>query len=68
MIRDDGKGFSVEKAGTEKGNGIHNMRERASRMQGVNDIRSAQGKGTTIMINVPVIHLTYAENQDFPRG
>ncbi len=67
VIRDDGKGFSPEIAGKEGGNGIHNMRERASLLQGQIEIRSAPSKGTTITLNVPII-ITYVKNQDFPRG
>jgi signal transduction histidine kinase len=67
VIRDDGKGFSIETVGKEGGNGIHNMRERASLLQGQIDIRSAPSKGTTITLNVPII-IAYVKNQDFPRG
>ena len=67
VIRDDGKGFSPETIGKEGGNGIHNMRERASLLQGQIEIRSSQFKGTTITLNVPII-ITYVKNQDFPRG
>ncbi|MCK9421162.1 MAG: sensor histidine kinase [Bacteroidales bacterium] len=67
IIHDDGKGFSVEKAGKEGGNGIHNMRVRASLLQGQIEIRSVRGEGTTITLKVPItIH--YVNHQDFPRG
>ncbi|MEI7662587.1 MAG: sensor histidine kinase [Bacteroidota bacterium] len=67
VIRDNGKGFTPETAGKDGGNGIHNMRERASLLQGNIEIRSAPSKGTTITLNVPII-VTYVKNQDFPRG
>ena len=67
LIRDDGKGFSTTLAGKAGGNGIHNMRERVSLLNGQIEIRSAPGKGTTIKVNVPII-IPYADNQDFPRG
>jgi signal transduction histidine kinase len=67
VIRDDGRGFAPETIGKEGGNGIHNMRERASLLQGQIDIRSAPSKGTTITLNVPII-IIYGKNQDFPRG
>ncbi|MEI7725393.1 MAG: sensor histidine kinase [Bacteroidota bacterium] len=67
VIRDDGKGFSTEIVGKEGGNGIHNMRERASLLQGQIEILSAPSSGTTITLNVPII-ITYVKNQDFPRG
>jgi two-component system sensor histidine kinase DegS len=67
VIRDNGKGFSLENAGKEGGNGIHNMRERASLLQGSIDIKSVPGKGTIITVIVPIT-IPYVSNQDFPRG
>ena len=67
VIQDDGKGFSLENAGKEGGNGIHNMRERASLLHGQIEIRSAREEGTTITLKVPII-LPYVNHQDFPRG
>jgi signal transduction histidine kinase len=67
VIRDDGIGFLPENIGKEGGNGIHNMRERASLLQGQIEIRSTLSKGTTITLNVPIIS-AYVKNQDFPRG
>jgi signal transduction histidine kinase len=67
MIRDNGKGFSLETVGDGVGNGIHNMRERASLLQGQIEIKSAPLKGTTITLIVPTI-IVYVKNQDFPRG
>ena len=66
VIRDDGKGFSTDTAGNEGGNGIHNMRERVSLLDGKIDIFSEPGKGTIITLTVPII-VTYVKNQDFPR-
>jgi signal transduction histidine kinase len=54
ILRDDGKGFDMEDASWEKGNGLHNMRERVALMQGTISILSSPGEGTTIIINVPV--------------
>jgi signal transduction histidine kinase len=54
ILRDDGKGFDVEDAAYEKGNGLHNMRERVALMQGTINILSSPGEGTTLIINVPV--------------
>jgi signal transduction histidine kinase len=54
ILRDDGRGFDVEDAAFEKGNGLHNMRERVALMQGTIHILSSAGEGTTIIINVPV--------------
>jgi signal transduction histidine kinase len=55
ILRDDGKGFDVEDAAFEKGNGLHNMRERVALMQGTISITSSRGEGTTLIINVPVV-------------
>jgi signal transduction histidine kinase len=54
ILRDDGKGFDVEDAAFEKGNGLHNMRERVALMQGTINIMSSPGEGTSIIINLPV--------------
>ncbi len=67
VIRDNGKGFSLENAGKEGGNGIHNMNERASLLQGTIEIKSTPGKGTIITVIVPIT-IPYVGNQDFPRG
>ncbi len=67
IIRDNGKGFITETAGKEGGNGIHNMRERASLLNGQIEIFSIPSKGTTITLNVPIFN-TYVKNQDFPSG
>lgn len=67
MISDNGKGFSPENAGKVGGNGIHNMRERVSLLDGRIEIRSEARQGTTIKVTIPIIS-HYANNQDFPRG
>ncbi|MDP1622534.1 MAG: histidine kinase [Bacteroidales bacterium] len=67
IIHDDGKGFLPETLEKESGNGIHNMRERASLLNGQIEIISSPFKGTTIRLNVPIID-TYVKDQDFPRG
>ncbi len=67
LIRDNGKGFSMKKAEKGGGNGIHNMRERASLLAGHIEILAEPGKGTHIIVNVPIIS-TYVKDQDFPRG
>jgi len=56
-IADDGLGFDVDGVLAKRGNrglGILGMRERASAVGGVCEIRSRPGKGTTIEIMVPV--------------
>jgi two-component system NarL family sensor kinase len=51
-ISDNGKGFSTDKAC--HGNGMNNMRERTSLLQGTFSIESQNGKGTTIEIQIPI--------------
>ncbi|MCX6247117.1 MAG: HAMP domain-containing protein [Bacteroidetes bacterium] len=55
ILRDDGRGFDVEDAAFEKGNGLHNMRERVTLMQGTINLVSSEGEGTTLIINIPVL-------------
>jgi len=53
-VKDDGIGFNVDRASREKGNGLHNMRERVALMTGSIDVQSTINKGTIITINVPI--------------
>jgi two-component system sensor histidine kinase DevS len=52
-IRDDGKGFVIEKMSTTIGHGLSNMQTRARGVGGDIDISSAPGGGTTILAWVP---------------
>jgi signal transduction histidine kinase len=58
-IVDDGVGFDPGIVAGKNGNGSHlglvGMRERASYFQGMVDISSAPGKGTTISFEMPVL-------------
>lgn len=51
-IKDDGKGF--EPLTTGRGNGLDNMQNRAKELQGRLSIDTAPGKGTDILLSVPV--------------
>lgn len=53
-IEDNGKGFNYSEALTDAGNGLHNMRERCILLQGNFDLRTANGEGTLIVINIPL--------------
>jgi len=53
-IHDNGNGFDVNKVAFEKGNGLHNMRERVALLEGKIEIRSGHNQGTEIMIQIPV--------------
>jgi signal transduction histidine kinase len=58
VVKDDGKGFDlaeVERSYDRRGKlGLLNMRERAEMIRGRLSIESAPGKGTTIILNVPL--------------
>lgn len=52
LIEDNGRGFLANRKGI--GLGLETMRERAKLLSGSIDIRSAAGKGTTVMLDIPV--------------
>jgi signal transduction histidine kinase len=52
-VRDDGRGFHIEKMATTIGHGLSNMQTRAHAVGGEMDITSAPGEGTTILAWVP---------------
>ncbi len=53
-IQDDGIGFDQEKVSAKKTFGIVGMRERTTMMGGSYNMRSMPGKGTTIIVHVPL--------------
>ena len=57
-IEDNGKGFDMkkrlERSFAEKRMGVRSMEERASLLQGKIEIRSQEGKGTKIMVEIPI--------------
>jgi signal transduction histidine kinase/ligand-binding sensor domain-containing protein len=59
VVSDDGRGFSVDSAGAWRafgGNGLRNMKARASRRGGTFELDSEPGRGTTIAIRIPLEH------------
>jgi signal transduction histidine kinase/ligand-binding sensor domain-containing protein len=60
IVKDDGQGFAVpangahESNGTRGGNGLPNMKRRAANMNGSYQIASEPGKGTTVVLRVPL--------------
>ena len=50
QIADDGKGFAAERV---RGMGILGMEERVKRLGGSLNIKSAAGKGTTVVAEIP---------------
>jgi two-component system sensor histidine kinase DegS len=56
VVRDNGKGFQVEKVTKEKNNkafGIVGMRERIQLLRGKFEIKSVLGQGTEVILSVP---------------
>ncbi len=58
VVKDNGKGFNVDnvlaQVSAERGMGLTAMAERVRILRGTLDVESATGKGTTIMVTVPV--------------
>jgi signal transduction histidine kinase len=52
LVRDDGKGFDVERV--RRGNGLDNMERRASAIGGRLSLRSNPGDGTEIALELPL--------------
>jgi signal transduction histidine kinase len=52
LIHDNGKGFDT--ATVKKGNGLLNMQQRASDINGIFSLRSAPGQGTTISLTCKI--------------
>jgi two-component system, NarL family, sensor histidine kinase DevS len=53
IVEDDGRGFDAERV-TNGGIGLIGMRERVALLDGSMTIESAQGKGTTLVVEVPL--------------
>ncbi len=56
IVEDNGRGYdpeAEEAAGTNKGMGVTNMRERAALLGGDVEIESTPGAGTTVFVRVP---------------
>ncbi|HEX9151566.1 MAG TPA: ATP-binding protein, partial [Flavobacterium sp.] len=51
-VHDNGIGFDVSKA--DGGNGLSNMQKRAETLKGRVSVQSKPGKGTHVMLNMPV--------------
>lgn len=56
IIEDNGKGFVFENRPVSRGNGIYNMRERATLLDGTISIESKEGQGTTLRIKIPKLY------------
>ena len=59
-IKDDGKSFQVERTLNGSGNkrlGLLGMRERVEMVGGTFCVESAPGKGTTVQVEIPFVHV-----------
>jgi PAS domain S-box-containing protein len=61
-IQDNGRGFKQDKTYTFVGNGLYNMRERVTMMQGSIEVESAPDWGTSISVKIPVHRNSHSEN------
>jgi signal transduction histidine kinase len=53
-VKDNGSGFSRARLEKSEGLGLTNMRERASEIGGRFEIQTAPGRGTTVIVIVPI--------------
>ena len=53
-IGDDGVGLDTSMLSSSSGHGVRNMRQTAQELGGDLDIRSAPGKGTTVVLTLPI--------------
>lgn len=60
MIEDDGKGFEL--AEHAEGNGLKNLAARTTLMNGKITIDTAPGKGTSVVIEIPMKQMAKDEN------
>jgi len=63
-VKDDGKGFNIDKLDPRRSLGILGMRERALMAGGMLDIRSAPGAGTQITLRIPLNSGTIGAEQN----
>ena len=74
IIEDDGLGFQVERNGHMNGKkhggmGLINIRERTEGLSGTFSIHSKPGRGTEIIVELPIKeNVSEPENQDFAGG
>ncbi|SDS05687.1 hypothetical protein SAMN05216503_1839 [Polaribacter sp. KT25b] len=54
IIEDDGKGFNFKKGNLKKGMGINSIETRVAHLEGTFEIDSTLGKGSSIIINIPI--------------
>ncbi len=54
MVEDNGKGFKVGKLKEKDGMGLGNIERRVEHLEGTMEVDSAQGRGTSVSIDIPL--------------
>jgi signal transduction histidine kinase len=54
IVQDNGKGFIIDAENKSRGNGLNNINERATILNGVFEIESKIGEGTILNIKIPL--------------
>lgn len=54
LVEDDGKGFVLEEVHPKEGMGIYSIQKRVEHFGGTVDFESIPGKGTSVVINMPL--------------
>ncbi|CAL67590.1 tetratricopeptide repeat-containing sensor histidine kinase [Christiangramia forsetii] len=54
MVEDNGRGFNTSEIKYQEGMGIHSIQRRVEYMGGTVDVESVEGKGTSVIINIPI--------------
>lgn len=54
IIEDDGKGFDIKKVNLNNGMGLNSIKTRVEHLNGTFEIDSSIGKGTSVIINLPI--------------
>ncbi|MEL6804828.1 MAG: ATP-binding protein, partial [Bacteroidota bacterium] len=54
-VEDDGRGFDLQRAEQNRGGlGLNSVRQRVAFLQGDLEIDTAPGRGTTVVISIPI--------------
>ena len=66
IVEDNGKGFEVKKSGS--GMGIKNVRSRIKELDGVVEIDSAPKRGTSVIIDIPLLSKEIAKLLEYDKN
>ncbi len=54
IVEDNGQGFDIKKIHNEDGMGLANIERRVELLEGSMEVDSTEGKGTTVLIDIPI--------------